>query len=462
MYLSIILIIVAILVFYNEINTKMDNVEYVLLAISLIAIIRASINYMSFDNIGEGFTSKNNNNKNNKNNKNNNNNKNNKNNKNTKNNNNYENYKNHNEIDDNTMIINSEDSKEYLDSDESETKKISNSFVDSIEIDNARNENKKSSIAVNHVNDLLGIVDTNISNFADIPTPTRTNTTDDEIKSVFSPKVIIGKGKGKNNSNNDNGDGDSNNYYNKYSKSSSWNNVFVNDGFKFNNTMSPDTNLWRDKHGYYNGGEGGEYGEDGEGGEDGDGNNSCKRTCKESNPYNSISRDQWSQGMDAYNRGKWQRNLYNRPSDYVDYKTPNGYGTTTPDSSSSSSNSESNSENNNDTKKKCGPYDTTYEDDSGNLIVKDYKDSKKWVAGYTYVPPIHWDVPQKHNGVCKSPTPNVQKLTGLVDRGLPLNALELNSEGKIADKENDVTLTNIGSMVPKFNYQEQPFSKPYV
>ena len=72
-------------------------------------------------------------------------------------------------------------------------------------------------------------------------------------------------------------------------------------------------------------------------------------------------------------------------------------------------------------------------------------------------------MPQKHPPACLAPSPNTIKLTGLVDRGLPLNVLELHPyDGKIAKTEDSVKLTNVGSMLPKFKYEEQPFSKPYI
>jgi len=101
-------------------------------------------------------------------------------------------------------------------------------------------------------------------------------------------------------------------------------------------------------------------------------------------------------------------------------------------------------------------------DQAGNLVVKNYTQAKKWYPGYTYVPPVYWDVPQRHVSVCQPPTKNVRSLTGLIDRGLPINALELNPNGSQADSENTVTMTNVGSMLPKFKYQEMPYSKPYV
>ena len=59
MYLAALLIVVAILVFYNEINGKMNIAEYVLLAIAFVAIVRASYNYIKIDSINEGFSSSN-------------------------------------------------------------------------------------------------------------------------------------------------------------------------------------------------------------------------------------------------------------------------------------------------------------------------------------------------------------------------------------------------------------------
>ena len=57
MYLAIMLIVVTILVFYNEINNKMDISEYILLAITFIAIIKAAINYIKINKVQEGFES---------------------------------------------------------------------------------------------------------------------------------------------------------------------------------------------------------------------------------------------------------------------------------------------------------------------------------------------------------------------------------------------------------------------
>ena len=63
--LSIVLILIAFFVFYNEFNKKLNIAEMLLLAIAFIAILRASYNYILIDNLNknnnyEGFTTKNN------------------------------------------------------------------------------------------------------------------------------------------------------------------------------------------------------------------------------------------------------------------------------------------------------------------------------------------------------------------------------------------------------------------
>ena len=58
MYLAIMLIIVAILVFYNEINSKMNIAEIALLVITVIAIIRASMNYIQYNDTFKKIESK--------------------------------------------------------------------------------------------------------------------------------------------------------------------------------------------------------------------------------------------------------------------------------------------------------------------------------------------------------------------------------------------------------------------
>jgi len=461
MYLAIMLIVVTLLVFYNEINNKMDLSEYMLLAITFIAIIKAAINYIKINKEQEGFEANNSNylNKNRKNKAKTNNNNNNNNNK---------TYKDEHEFDqeeEDLIIIKSEDSDEYLDSDELPYKnryKNKNSFTSLTDV---LKTNQKDTRAIKNIDNIL--YSESLSKFTDIPVPSVTSDSafptdpiiyDNKVASSFNPKVIIGKGK-----NNNDYDTNSTTGFGSMGDSSAWNSAFKNDGFKFNNTMYPNKNLWRDHHSYYN-------------------SDTSDSSCDQNVTSTvGINPNDWTQSMDEYNKGLWNKNLYTKASDYIDYTnfsinnpvttkptptsvsrfedvptpTPTSTSTPTPTSSHSPTPTATNS-------KKCGKYDTTYENDAGDLLVKDYTESKKWVAGYTYVPPVFWDVPQKHTSICNPNGPNVHKLTGLMDRGLPINALELNDYGKIASTEDTVNLTNVGSMVQKFNYQEQPFSKPYV
>ena len=372
MYLALILIVVAILVFYNEINAKMNIAEYALLAIALIAIIRAAYNYIQIDKLSEGFQARPANKK--RHNKNNNNN----------------NTDMDNEMDE---ILNSEESDEYLD-----TEKDSNSFTNmNTPTSDEPLEHVKSDEAVNAIDNLLGKGKANNStkeNMADGETGT-----ENEIQSMFVPQVLVGQGQ-----NGGNGFG-------SMGAGGDWRKAYQADGMTFNDTMSPTHDLWGD--------------------------------------------DQWTKSMDAYNKGRWNPNQYKRPSDYIDYHNPSRYGTNTPDSDTN--NNATSSE-----KKQCAGYDNLDVDKDGNLLVREYKYAKKYFPGYTYVPPDHWDVPQKRAGVCREDGPNVRKLTGLVDRGLPINALELNPDGSIAAEEEEVHLTNVGSIMPKFKYFETPFSRPYV
>ena len=337
--LSILLILIAFFVFYNEFNKKLNITEMLLLAIAFIAILRASYNYIKIDNLNkrhEGFennkktsrkqnhTSKHKNNKNNKTN-------------------NKTNDKFQNTTDDEyDMIINSEDSEDYFDNEYNDEDNVednmkTNNSKNTIEKLSNTNTNKINNDAVSTVDDLLG---KNQEFFNDTPTPTLQEIKD-EIKSIFSPQIIIGK---------------KNNGFGNTEKQSKWNSAFSGSEFDINGSASPS---------------------------------------------------------------------------YTD-------------------------------KKKCGEYDAIREDKDGNLTVQDYKDAKTWVPGYTYLPPTNWDVPQKRSPVCMSPSPNSIKLTGLVDRGLPMNVLELNPQGQVATTEETVQLTNVGSLLPKFSYEEQPFSKPYV
>jgi len=420
MYLAILLITVSILVFYNEFNKNMKIAEIAILAISLIAIIKASMNYMMLNTtVKEGFTNANNRSRKNgiknkgKNNK------------------------------DDVIILESNKSRDYLDTDVSETDSINNSFENTDDEMNKSSDGKIDTHAVNKINNVLSskgnlesMMETNSSsksNFEDISVPT--NTDNQDMESLFAPKIVIGKS-GGNSSNRDTRSrgtllGGSS------MSASTWDTSFKDDGMTFSNSMTPTHNLWEDNLGYMD---------------------------------SSIN---WSQSLDSYNKGKWNPNLYKKPSDYTDFYTPSSHGESNTGntklseafrntSNASPTPTATTLDSNGQSQRLCGAYDDLSMDQAGNLVVRNYTEAKKWYPGYTYVPPVYWDVPQRHVSVCQPNGPNVRKLTGLIDRGLPVNALELNPDGSIADKENEVKLTNVGSVLPKFNYIEEPYSKPYV
>ena len=367
-YLSICLILIAFYVFYNEFNKQLNIAEMALLAISFIAIIRASYNYIQLDNsntIYEKFTSQSKRKLKDRKNK-------------TNNDDDYADDDSDDDDDDNKystdskthIIMKSEDSDTYLDIEREDN---ANANTNTIEKITNINTNSKivNDTAINSINNLLGI-NKSKDLFNDIPEANDNSNDNDEIKSVFMPKIVIGKSA------------------------------------------------------------------DGDGDGDSDGDNDSK--CKTKNDRNSSKyKDKWNSvfngnEFDVYSTNNNSKSVSNMLS-YTD-------------------------------KKKCAKYysrdtDLVKQADDGNFVVKEYKQARTWHPGYTYLPPSNWDVPQQYPPVCLS-NPNVFQITGLVDRGLPLNVLELNSTGTVATTEENVHLTNVGSMLPKFKFEETPFSKPYI
>jgi len=468
MYLAVMLIIVAVLVFYNEYNKNMNIAEIGLLIVALVAIIRASMNYINLSDSAsfEGFTDiRKRSNK----------------------------SKGKHKMED-AIILESNKSKEYFDTDEERNITILNTIPQTTQHTlTSLSGNKIDGDAVSQVNSLLGISTHSQSNFNDIPssTTTRPSTTRPSknnsyksngaasgVESVFAPQIQIGKGA-----------------YNSLSGgldmqgmnmtslgglgvpdvaslASTASALGVGDNMSFPNTMKPSSNIWSSDLDYMD------------------------------------TSTNWAQSMADYNKGKWNPNTYSKASDYIDYYTPSAYGMNTPPNTNdigieTVSNVKSRFDDistsitttpattnpattnpttttpattnpattrpqpttldfNGQPKKLCGAYDDLDLDQAGNLVVQNYTQAKKWMPGYTYVPPVYWDVPQKHISVCNAANPNARKLTGLVDRGLPINALELNPDGSMANTEDSVSLTNVGSILPRFNYNETPFSKPYI
>lgn len=251
-----------------------------------------------------------------------------------------------------------------------------------------------------------------------------TPTTNEDIKSIFAPQIIMGDDKPSLNSNMNISSG---------SESLSWDSTFSHsgDGMTFNNTMKPVSNLWKDDHSMFD---------------------------QQSIDY----QNSWTKSMSAYNNGSGNPNQYLKPSDWA--TNPQGSPTSEGNTRSNFQNVPTTTKANTKSDQKlCGAYDdlNLATDQSGNILIGNYTLAKKYFPGYTYIPPVYWDVPQRHTPVCAPPDLNVRKLTGLMDRGTPINALELNQDGSISNTEDSVSLTNVGSLMPKFNYFETPFSQPY-
>jgi len=76
--------------------------------------------------------------------------------------------------------------------------------------------------------------------------------------------------------------------------------------------------------------------------------------------------------------------------------------------------------------------------------------SKKFYPGYSIIPPDKWDVPQKRPPQCIPD--NWKRPSGVFTAGTPVNVLELDRNGNMLLDENEVTFTNVGSILPKFKY----------
>lgn len=464
MYLSVLLILVAIFVFYNEILCNYKNLnrsELCLLAISFIAIVVAAVNYMKINTITENFTSG-------------------RNDvvqmrriKDKSTNSNHSNHysdtlvkvmndelkkqaRNHNKDVNDVNDVNEEielhssKSDEYLDSNpdylgESYEKIDSGSFNKLNSFQNVQPDAQ----SVSKINTLLtsGNKFKKPEKFSNSGFGTGIGNKDMEnVNSLFAPQIIIGNKSSQNTSTKTNVKNEPKRRTtvsgNKGNGSNNWE---TDDGMTFKNTMKPTSNLWRDENGYLD-----------------------DEVLEHGN--------NWSQSLSAYGQGKWTTNLYIKPSDWVNLPqgSPTTYDNETLNKPQSNKSTFVNtprpttriqSGNNAPSvnQKMCAAYDdlNVATDKSGNLLIGNYTKAKKFVPGYTYVPPVYWDVPQRHTPVCAPPELNVRKLTGLMDTGAPINALELNQDGSLAQTEDTVQLTNVGSIMPKFNYTETPYSQPY-
>ena len=78
---------------------------------------------------------------------------------------------------------------------------------------------------------------------------------------------------------------------------------------------------------------------------------------------------------------------------------------------------------------------------------------KEYYPGYSIFPPDRWDVPQKRPPACIPDKWN--RPSAVFTQGTPVNVLELDKDGKMKIDENSVTFTNVGSILPKFEYKEK-------
>ena len=89
---------------------------------------------------------------------------------------------------------------------------------------------------------------------------------------------------------------------------------------------------------------------------------------------------------------------------------------------------------------------------SGHILDNYYSSLDNKPPGYSYLDPRMWTVPQKRPPVCHYN--NDLSAVPLYDTGTHINVLELTPYGDIATSENAVKQTNVGSIMPKFQYRE--------
>lgn len=89
---------------------------------------------------------------------------------------------------------------------------------------------------------------------------------------------------------------------------------------------------------------------------------------------------------------------------------------------------------------------------SGSNSDNIYKNRHNYKPGYTFMPPTEWDIPQPRPPNC---IPDKWKRPSAVfDRGTPMNVLELDENGDMLMDEERMTFTNVGSILPRFRYEE--------
>ena len=105
------------------------------------------------------------------------------------------------------------------------------------------------------------------------------------------------------------------------------------------------------------------------------------------------------------------------------------------------------------------PVSKPYADDSVGRFNSATLTNRTYIPGMSYMPPAEWNMPQTRDNTCRQVCNNIDINTralpiGIMDHGTPVFALEIGDDGTIAKTEGDVRYTNVGSIMPKFEFRE--------
>jgi hypothetical protein len=110
---------------------------------------------------------------------------------------------------------------------------------------------------------------------------------------------------------------------------------------------------------------------------------------------------------------------------------------------------------------KCSDYiSRPYVEETRSMIDPSTLTNNSYVPGMQYMPPSNWRQPNNTITLDSRVGNTGYKMNtrtlpiGMMDYGTPVNALEIGSDGTIAKTEEEVHLTNVGSIMPKFEYRE--------
>jgi hypothetical protein len=109
----------------------------------------------------------------------------------------------------------------------------------------------------------------------------------------------------------------------------------------------------------------------------------------------------------------------------------------------------------------CSDYiSKPYIEETRSMLDPSTLTNNSYVPGMQYLPPSNWRQPQHDITIDSRVGNTAYKMNtralpiAIMDHGTPVNALEIGSDGTIAKTEDEVHLTNVGSILPKFEYRE--------